>query len=42
MAEAGKAHGKPDGRRRLSFAKWSWINGGYQYILAKWRSLKTL
>jgi hypothetical protein len=42
MAKAGQAHGKPDRRGRLAFTERSWIDCGYQYIPAEWRSMKPL
>jgi hypothetical protein len=42
MAEAGKAHGKSDGRRRLAFSKWGRIDGGHEYIPAEWCTMKPI
>jgi hypothetical protein len=42
MAEAGETHGKPDGRRGLTFPERCRIDGSHEYILAEWGGMKPL
>src|SRR6185295_12282798 len=42
MADAGKAHGEPDGSCRLAFSERRRIDGSHEYIPAEWGSMKSL